>query len=70
MEKRLYRSRNNRILAGVCGGLGQYFSIDPTLIRVIAVILLVIFNLATFIAYIIMAVIIPLEPVDMQKPVI
>jgi phage shock protein PspC (stress-responsive transcriptional regulator) len=31
--KKLYRSRTNRKIAGVCGGLGDYFNIDPTLIR-------------------------------------
>ncbi len=56
------------MLTGICGGLGQYFIIDPTLVRVIAVILLLIFNIATFIAYIIMAIIVPLEPIDTQKP--
>ena len=33
--KRLYRSRDNRMIAGVCGGLGEYFNIDPTLIRLL-----------------------------------
>ena len=33
--KKLYRSRKNRILAGVCGGLGEYFNIDPVIIRLI-----------------------------------
>ncbi|MBI5466779.1 MAG: PspC domain-containing protein [Candidatus Kerfeldbacteria bacterium] len=33
--RRLYRSRTNRILCGVCGGLGEYFNIDPTLVRII-----------------------------------
>lgn len=33
--KRLFRSRENRVIAGVCGGLGEYFNIDPTLIRLI-----------------------------------
>lgn len=33
MQKKLYRSRDNRMIAGVCGGLGEYFEIDPTLIR-------------------------------------
>ncbi|MFO8034382.1 MAG: PspC domain-containing protein [Candidatus Bipolaricaulota bacterium] len=32
--KRLYRSRNDRMLAGVCGGFGEYTGVDPTLIRV------------------------------------
>ncbi|MFH2055285.1 MAG: PspC domain-containing protein, partial [bacterium] len=39
MAKRLYRSRENSIIAGVCGGLGEYFDIDPVLIRIITVIL-------------------------------
>lgn len=32
--KRLYRSRHDRIFAGICGGVGEYFGVDPTLIRV------------------------------------
>ena len=34
-SKRLYRSRKNKVLGGVCGGLGEYFDIDPSLIRLI-----------------------------------
>lgn len=41
MEKRLYRSRRNRIVAGILGGLGDYLNIDPTVLRVIFIILLV-----------------------------
>lgn len=33
--RRLYRSRQNRVIAGVCGGFGDYFNIDPVVIRVI-----------------------------------
>ena len=33
--KQLYRSRENRMLGGICGGLGEYFDIDPTLVRVL-----------------------------------
>lgn len=33
MEKRLYRSMNDRMIAGVCGGLANYFDIDPTIVR-------------------------------------
>ncbi len=33
--KRLYRSRTNRFLGGVCGGMGKYFEVDPTLVRVL-----------------------------------
>lgn len=35
MEKRLFRSENDRMIAGVCGGLGAYFNIDPTLVRLL-----------------------------------
>ena len=59
-DKRLYRSDTNKILAGVCGGLGEYFDIDPTIIRIIAVILL--FGFGTgFVAYIIAWIIMPLR---------
>lgn len=33
MNKRLYRSTHDRMLAGVCGGIAEYFQIDPTLVR-------------------------------------
>ena len=36
--KRLYRSRTNRIIAGVCGGVGEYFGVDPMIIRILCVI--------------------------------
>jgi phage shock protein C len=68
MEKRLYRSRTNRILAGVCGGIGKYFNIDPTIIRVLAIILLIAFNFMTLIAYILLTIIIPLEDVTQVTP--
>lgn len=35
--KRLYRSRTNRMIWGVCGGLAEYFNIDPVIVRIIAV---------------------------------
>jgi len=38
-QKKLYRSLTDRKLAGVCGGLGEYFDIDPTLVRIITVVL-------------------------------
>jgi len=33
MDKKLYLSENNKKIAGVCGGIGEYFNVDPTLIR-------------------------------------
>ncbi len=42
MEKKLLRSQDNRIVAGVCGGLGEYFDIDPVIFRILAVLLLIV----------------------------
>ena len=37
--KRLYRSRTNRVIAGVCGGIGEYANIDPIIVRILAIVL-------------------------------
>lgn len=60
VEKRLYRSRENKMLCGVCGGIGEYFNIDATLIRL----LFVLFGCtgSGIVAYIIAAIIIPDKP--------
>lgn len=58
--KRLYKSRTNRVLFGVCGGLGEYFNIDPTVFRLIMV-LLVCGAGSGLLAYIVAAIIMP-EP--------
>ena len=39
-EKRLYKSDDNKVIAGVCGGLGEHMGIDPTILRIIAVVLI------------------------------
>lgn len=61
--KRLYKSRRNRVVAGVIGGVGEYFNVDPVLLRV-AWILLVIFTavIPGIISYIFAALIIPERP--------
>jgi phage shock protein PspC (stress-responsive transcriptional regulator) len=61
MTKRLYRSRNDRKLWGVCGGLGKYFDIDPVIFRIVFVVT-IFFGLAGLLVYIIMTLIVPLEP--------
>ncbi len=61
MKKRLYRSRDERMIWGVCGGIAEYFDVDPTLIRLIAVLTLFFAFTGIFI-YIILTIIIPLEP--------
>ena len=60
-SEKLYRSRTNRQVAGVCAGLGQRFNVDPTLIRVLFV-LLALFGGAGIVLYIAMWIIVPKEP--------
>jgi phage shock protein C len=60
MAKRLYRSRTDRMVGGVCSGLADYFGVDPTLVRVAAV-LLAFANGVGIIAYIILLVVVPEE---------
>ena len=62
MEKKLYRNSQNKILAGVCAGLGDYLNIDPTVIRLIWV--LIGLTGAGALAYLIAALIIPEKPSD------
>lgn len=63
MKKRLYKSETNKIFTGTCGGLGEYFNIDPTIVRLI-------FVIGTFfsgfgvLVYIVAALIMPSFPTD------
>ncbi|MCP4568709.1 MAG: PspC domain-containing protein [FCB group bacterium] len=61
MSKRLYRSRSDCTIGGICGGLGEYFAIDPTFIRIIAV-MLIFADGVGLIAYLIAWIIIPQRP--------
>jgi phage shock protein C len=59
--RKLYRSRTDRMLGGVCGGLAQYFNMDATLIRVLFVVLTVLGGAGPLI-YVAMWIIVPNEP--------
>jgi phage shock protein C len=61
MVKKLYRSRKNSMIAGVCGGIAEYFDIDPTLVRLLAI-LIVFLGGVGVLAYIIAWIIIPENP--------
>ena len=61
MNRRLYRCRHDRRVAGVAGGLAEYFDLDPSLIRVFWVLSIFVGGVGLF-AYIAMAIIVPLEP--------
>ncbi len=67
MAKKLYRSRTDRKIWGVCGGLAKYFDVDPTIIRVIAVVSIFVTGLG-IIAYIVMAIVVPLESSGVATP--
>ena len=66
MEKKLYRSRTDKKLCGVCGGLAKYLGVDATIIRLILA-LAVIFAGVGALAYIIAALIIPEEPYEIVE---
>lgn len=57
-EKRLYRSNNNKVLLGICGGIGEYLNVDPVVIRLLWVIFCCMGG-SGVLAYIIAAIIIP-----------
>lgn len=68
MAKRLYRSNEHKIIGGVCGGIGEYFNVDPVLVRIITVILAFGPGVGVL-AYIIAWIIIPARPETMEvKP--
>src|ERR1700730_12116059 len=66
MSDKIHRSENNRIIAGVCGGLGEYFNIDPTIVRLTFVVLTIWGGLGILL-YIILFVIMP-EPRSQDAP--
>lgn len=66
--KRLYRSRHDRMIAGVCGGLAEYFEIDPSIVRLLFVGGLFIGAPGVLPAYLVMALVVPETPVNEPAP--
>lgn len=62
MEKKLYRNETDKVLAGVCSGLADYFEMDPTLVR-LAFVVLAIFGGSGVLIYIICWIVVPAKPV-------
>lgn len=60
--KRFYRSTTDRKIAGICGGLGEYFNVDPVIFRILFVILLLPGGLPGFIPYVIIWLLVPYKP--------
>lgn len=61
MNRRLYKSNENKMVCGVCGGIAEYFGLDPTLVRLGWVVFCALGG-SGFLAYIIAAIIIPYRP--------
>ena len=64
MDRKLYRSRQDRMVAGVCGGLAAYLDVDPTLVRVATVLLAALTQGAVLVAYVVMAIVVPEDPAE------
>ena len=63
--RRLYRSQKDRMVGGVCGGLGDFFKVDPIIFRLIFVLML--FGVGSgVLVYIVMMLIIPEEPIEID----
>ncbi len=66
VPRRLYRSRTDRVIGGVCGGLAEYFNVDPVIVRVIVAILF--FSGFGFLGYLILWLVVPLQGSDTAVP--
>lgn len=60
--KRLYRSKTDRLLGGICGGIGRYYDTDPNLVRIVWVVLTLLSVGVGVIAYLAAWIIVPEEP--------
>jgi phage shock protein C len=70
MKEKIYRSKNDKIIFGVCAGLANYFEIDPTIVRVITALLLVIGTNFIIPLYIILAIILPQDPNEKKEKIV
>jgi len=66
-QKRLYRSNDDRILAGVAAGVADYFDVDPVIVRIIWFLSVFFTGTLTFWAYIVMVIVVPPEPEEWEK---
>ena len=67
MDRRLYRSRTDRMIWGVCGGLAHYFNIDPVIVRLIFILTIFCGGVGV-VAYIILAIVVPVESSQTAEP--
>jgi phage shock protein C len=65
-KKKLYKSRKNKMIGGVCGGLAEYLNMDPTIVRVIAAILCLVKGLGLLV-YLVMCIVMPYNDEDFSE---
>ncbi len=63
MEKKLYRVRDGKIIAGVCGGIAKYFNVDPKIVRIICLAFILAYG-SGILAYILFTIFVPKEPLQ------
>jgi phage shock protein C len=62
--KKLYRSRDDRMVSGLCAGIGKYFGIDPTVVRVIVTVASILSGGLPIIIYLVLIMVVPEEPIS------
>jgi phage shock protein C len=65
-KKKLYKSRKNKMIGGVCGGLAEYLNMDPTIVRIIAGVLCLVKGLGVLV-YLIMCIVMPYDDEDFSE---
>ena len=68
MDDRLYRSRDERMIAGVAGGLAERLDLDPSLVRIIWAVLVLPTGFLALLVYVVMAIVVPEEPAAVSPP--
>lgn len=66
MARRIYRNTKDKVIAGVCSGLGEYFQVDPVLVRLIWLVAVLVFGTG-ILAYILAWIFIPKKPLDVVE---
>jgi len=69
MKDKIYKSKYNKVIFGVCAGIAQYFEIDPSLVRIITALLLIVGSGFIIPLYLILAIVLPQNPAEKKENV-
>ncbi|RMG20085.1 MAG: PspC domain-containing protein [Methanobacteriota archaeon] len=70
ITNKIYRTRNNKVFLGVCGGLAKHLNMDPDLVRILTVLLFLFTGGSILIAYIVAALLIPYDPNELPPQMV